>query len=124
MSLSNSSRRSLLNARVLCGYAVALSPSHAQTKAPAQVVNPPKTRLWMDVSTGGMAGMPELEIPGMGGLMGGKTGTHYYDAARTPHIMPPHILDVALWNCLPLIPVQRHHFVVQQRKRRLWHGHV
>lgn len=121
MSLSNSSRRSLLNARVLCGYAVALRPSHAQTKAPAQAVNPPKTRLRMDVSTGGMAGMPELEIPGMEGLMGGimgalggkgkeagggKTTTRYYGAARTPHMIPPHILDVALWNSLPLMPVQ------------------
>lgn len=89
--------------------------AQAQTKAPTQVVIPPKTLLWMDVSTGGMAGMPELEIPGMGGLMGGimgalggkgkdagggKTNTSYYGAARTPHMMPPRILDVALWNSL------------------------
>ena len=115
MPLSTPSRRSLLNVCVLCGFAAALSPGHAQTKAPVQVINPPKTQLWMDVSTGGMAGMPELEIPGMGGLMGGimgalggkgkdagggKTGTHYYGAARTPHMMPPRILDVALWNSL------------------------
>ena len=110
MPLSTPSRRSLLNVCVLCGFAAAPSPGHAQTKAPVQVINPPKTQLWMDVSTGGMAGMPELEIPGMGGLMGGimgalggkgkdagggKTGTHYYGAARTPHMMPPRILDVA-----------------------------
>ena len=115
MSLNTPSRRCLLNACVLFGYAAALSPGHAQTKAPVQVVNPPKTQLWMDVSTGGMAGMPELEIPGMGGLMGGimgafggkgkdagggKTSTHYYGAARTSHMMPPRILDVALWNSL------------------------
>ncbi len=114
MSLCTPSRRSLLNACVLCAYTAVLSPGHAQTKAPTQVTTPPKTQLWMDVSTGGMAGMPELEIPGMGGLMGGimgalggkgkdgggKTGTHYYGAARTPHMMPPRILDVALWNSL------------------------
>lgn len=87
----------------------------AAVGAQTQVVKPPKTLLWMDVSTGGMAGMPELEIPGMGGLMGGimgalggkgkdagggKTNTSYYGAARTPHMMPPRILDVALWNSL------------------------
>lgn len=98
-----------------CVAALGLNASVAQTKPPAQIVNPPKTLLWMDVSTGGMAGMPELEIPGMGGLMGGimgalggkgkeagggKTTTSHYGAARTPHMMPPRILDVALWNSL------------------------
>lgn len=92
----------------------AVLPLHS-VYAQTQVIKPPKTLLWMDVSTGGMAGMPELEIPGMGGLMGGimgalggkgkdagggKTNTSYYGAARTPHMMPPRILDVALWNSL------------------------
>ena len=90
--------------------ALLVSNAHAQTKP--QVVNPPKTILWMDVSTGGMAGMPEIEIPGMGNLMGGlmgamgkssdakSTGKEYYGMARTFHIMPPRIVDVALWNGL------------------------
>ena len=38
MSLNTPSRRCLLNACVLFGYAAALSPGHAQTKAPVQVV--------------------------------------------------------------------------------------
>ncbi|MBC7919010.1 MAG: hypothetical protein H7Y28_14495 [Rhodoferax sp.] len=87
-----------------------VSTAFAQTKP--QVVNPPKTILWMDVSTGGMAGMPEIDIPGMGNLMGGlmgamgkssdakSTGKEYYGMARTFHIMPPRIVDVALWNGL------------------------
>jgi hypothetical protein len=83
----------------------------AQT--PQQVVTPPKVMLWMDVSTGGLAGMPEFDMPGMGGLMGGmaaamgkggpgarSTNREYYGAARTFHLTPPRILDVALWNGL------------------------
>jgi hypothetical protein len=76
-----------------------------------QIVRPPKTLLWMDVSTGNMAGMPEIDIPGLGGLMGGlmgamgggnakSTGKEYYGSARSFHMMPPRILDVALWNGL------------------------
>lgn len=88
-----------------------VSTAVAQTKP--QVVIPPKTILWMDVSTGNMAGMPEIEIPGMGNLMGGlmgamgkssgdakSTGKEYYGMARTFHVMPPRIVDVALWNSL------------------------
>lgn len=93
--------------------ATALLVSNAVAQTKPQVVNPPKTILWMDVSTGGMAGMPEIEIPGMGSLMGGlmgamgkssgdakSTGKEYYGQARTFHIMPPRIVDVALWNGL------------------------
>jgi hypothetical protein len=78
-----------------------------------QIVKPPKVVLWMDVSTGNMAGMPEFDIPGVGGLMGGimgamgrgnadakNTSKAYYGSARTFHSMPPRILDVALWNSL------------------------
>ncbi len=97
---------------------VALAASVCCTAALAQtqVVKPPKTLLWMDVSTGSMAGMPELEIPGMGGLMGGimgafggkdkggsasgKSNAAYYGAARAFHMTPPRIVDVALWNSL------------------------
>jgi len=82
---------------------------YAQTTQ--QIVRPPKTLLWMDVSTGSMAGMPEIDIPGLGGLMGGlmgamgggnakSTGKEYYGSARSFHMMPPRILDVALWNGL------------------------
>lgn len=85
----------------------------AFAQTPQQVVTPPKVLLWMDVSTGGMAGMPEFDMPGMGGLMGGMAGAmgkggpggrstnrEYYGAARTFHLTPPRILDVALWNGL------------------------
>ena len=86
--------------------AVLAGPAWGQTP---QVVKPPKTVLWMDVSTGNMAGMPEIEVPGMGNLMGGLmdamgkgagkgTGKEYYGSARNFHVMPPRVLDVALWN--------------------------
>jgi hypothetical protein len=78
-----------------------------------QIVKPPKVVLWMDVSTGNMAGMPDFEMPEMGGLVGGimgaigrgnadakNTSKAYYGSARTFHSMPPRILDVALWNGL------------------------
>ena len=93
-------------ALMLCSGAL-----YAQTTQ--QIVRPPKTLLWMDVSTGTMAGMPEIDIPGLGGLMGGlmgamgggnpnakNSGKEYYGSARTFHMMPPRILDVALWNGL------------------------
>jgi hypothetical protein len=89
-----------------------LCASAAQAQSTQQVVHPPKVLLWMDVSTSGMAGMPEIDIPGLGGLMGGlmgamggnpnakTSGKEYYGAARSFHMMPPRILDVALWNGL------------------------
>ena len=45
------------------------------TAAVAQNVKPPKVQLWMDVSTGTMAGMPEMDsMSGMAGMMGGLMG--------------------------------------------------
>jgi hypothetical protein len=38
--------------------------------ASAQTDKAPKTQLWIDLSTGSMAGMPELDMPMGGGLMG------------------------------------------------------
>jgi hypothetical protein len=35
-----------------------LAASSVQAQNPQQIVRPPKVNLWMDVSTGGMAGMP------------------------------------------------------------------
>lgn len=73
----------------------------------AQTVKPPKAQLWMDVSTGVMAGMPEMDLPpGMGGMLGGMTGggrggaPTAYGLARTPNIMPPRVLDIAFYNSL------------------------
>ena len=78
------------------------------TGAGAQNAKPPKVQLWMDVSTGTMAGMPEMDsMPGMGammgGLMGGRGGggsssntTH--GLARSMNFMPPRVLDIALHN--------------------------
>ena len=46
-----------------------LAASAVQAQNTQQIVRPPKVNLWMDVSTGGMAGMPEMNMPGLGGLM-------------------------------------------------------
>jgi hypothetical protein len=59
-----------------------------------QNVPPPKVQLWIDVSTGGMAGMPDMEMPaGMGPAL-------TYGMARGHHAMPPRVLDIALFNSL------------------------
>jgi hypothetical protein len=81
--------------------------SLAAVPAVAQNVKPPKAQLWMDVSTGSMAGMPEMDLPGgmgglLGGLMGGRggaaTGNTTYGMARGMNIMPARVLDIALYN--------------------------
>ena len=63
----------------------------------------------MDLSTGSMAGMPEMDMGGgaaamMGGLMGGRGGAGggntTYGMARGMNIMPPRVLDIALHNRL------------------------
>lgn len=89
-----------------------LAAGAVQAQNTQQIVRPPKINLWMDVSTGGMAGMPEMDMPGMGGLMAGlggmglggpgakNAGREYYGSSRGFHVMPPRILDVALWNGL------------------------
>jgi hypothetical protein len=75
----------------------------------AQNTKPPKAQLWMDVSTGTMAGMPEMDMAGgaggmMAGLMGGRGGAGggntSYGMARGMNIMPPRVLDIALYNRL------------------------
>jgi hypothetical protein len=75
--------------------------------AQAQNAKPPKVQLWMDVSTGSMAGMPEMDMPaGMGGMLGGMMGSRggaggsntSYGMARSMNIMPPRVLDIALHN--------------------------
>lgn len=77
--------------------------------APAQTTKPPKAQLWMDLSTGSMAGMPEMDLPaGMGGMLGGimggrggaAGGNTSYGMARGMNIMPPRVLDIALYNSL------------------------
>lgn len=79
----------------------------AASGALAQNAKPPKAQLWMDVSTGTMAGMPEMDMPpGVGGLLGGMVGggrggaPTAYGVARTPNIMPPRVLDIAFHNNL------------------------
>jgi len=75
----------------------------------AQNVRPPKAQLWLDVSTGTMAGMPEMDMPaGMGGalagMMGGGAGRggapSTYGMARGMNVMPPRVVDVAFHNSL------------------------
>ena len=54
--------RQLFKPALLAALAASALGAHAQGN-----VKPPKVQLWMDVSTGGMAGMPELPA-GMGGM--------------------------------------------------------
>jgi len=93
----------------LCVLAAACS-----TGLRAQNVKPPKAQLWMDVSTGSMAGMPEMEMPaglgGMAGMLGGMMGgggaggrsgaSTAYGQARGMSVMPPRVLDIAFHNSL------------------------
>ena len=72
----------------------------------AQAVKAPKAQLWMDVSTGSMAGMPEVDMPGgiAGMMMGGGGGrggaSTTYGMARGMNVMPPRVLDIAFYNSL------------------------
>jgi hypothetical protein len=74
--------------------------------AGAQQAKAPKVQLWMDVSTGGMAGMPEMDGAAgavMGGMLGGRGGagaSTAYGAARGMTFMPPRVIDIALYNSL------------------------
>lgn len=92
----------------LLGSAIlAAGPATAQ-----QAAKPPKVQLWMDVSTGGMAGMPELDAmagAGAGGMLGGLMGRgmpgmgsalQTYGNARGMGISPARVVDIALWNSL------------------------
>ena len=76
--------------------------------AGAQTAKAPKTQLWIDLSTGSMAGMPEMDMPmgsGLMGMMGGSRaagagGNTHYGMARTMGFMPPRVIDIALHNSL------------------------
>ena len=77
--------------------------------AAAQTAKAPKTQLWIDLSTGSMAGMPEMDgLPGagmLGGMLGGGRpgaggGNTSYGMARANSIMPPRVIDIALHNSL------------------------
>ena len=84
----------------------------ASLGAHAQSTKTPKVQLWMDVSTGTMAGMPEMDsLPSggggmLGGLMGGGAapgmggGNTAYGNARAMSVMPPRVIDIALHNTL------------------------
>ncbi len=79
----------LLRPAVLAASLLAAFAASAQQSVP-----PPKVQLWMDVSTGGMAGMPEMQMPpGMGPAPA-------YGMARGMNVMPPRVLDIALYNRL------------------------
>ncbi len=104
MHITRSMRPSAI-ALLAAGFTVASAGLQAQT------TKPPKAQLWMDVSTGSMAGMPEMDMPGgaggmLGAMMGGGGGggrggaPTTYGLARTPNIMPPRVLDIAFHNSL------------------------
>lgn len=109
----------MINSPLLSLRAVllALGCCAVASAALAQNTKPPKAQLWMDLSTGSMAGMPEMDMPegmaGMlGGMMGGRGGTAggntQYGMARGMNIMPPRVLDIALYNSLrPGVPAEQ-----------------
>ncbi|CAN7154159.1 hypothetical protein LJR129_000096 [Acidovorax sp. LjRoot129] len=84
----------------------------ATLAAQAQTTKTPKVQLWMDVSTGTMAGMPEMDnLPTGGGMLGGMLGgggsaqgmggsNTSYGNARAMGVMPPRVIDIALHNTL------------------------
>lgn len=87
----------------------------ASLGAQAQNTKAPKVQLWMDLSTGTMAGMPEMDsLPGGGGMLGGLMGgmgggaapgmgggsNTSYGSTRAMSIMPPRVIDIALHNSL------------------------
>ena len=96
---------------------LALGCCTVASAALAQTTRPPKAQLWLDLSTGSMAGMPEIDLPqGMSGMLGGMTGGRggaaggntSYGMARGMNIMPPRVLDIALYNSLkPGVPAEQ-----------------
>ncbi|HON30133.1 MAG TPA: hypothetical protein PLN11_03725 [Ottowia sp.] len=66
----------------------------------AQGARPPKAQLWIDLSTGGMAGMPEMDLPMGGGAPPGMGGQMHYGMARGMAVMPPRVVDIAFHNSL------------------------
>ncbi len=99
---------------VLTPACLAVGLCIASLGAQAQTTKAPKVQLWMDVSTGTMAGMPEMDsLPGGGGMLGGLMGgmgggaqgragggNTSYGHARAMSIMPPRVIDIALHNTL------------------------
>jgi hypothetical protein len=94
-----------------CALALfALGAGLGGVSAHSQNIKPPRAQLWLDVSTGSMAGMPEMEMPaGMGGMLGGMMeggsggpggASSSYGLARGMSIMPPRVLDIAFYNSL------------------------
>ena len=102
--MKKNSQRSHLACRTRAAV-LALGTMVLATGSLAQNVKPPKVQLWMDVSTGTMAGMPEMDMSGAGGMMAGIMGGRgpgggntSYGMARSMNIMPPRVLDIALHN--------------------------
>lgn len=98
-------RFTMIPACLAAGLCVAAPGAHAQSS------KAPKVQLWMDLSTGTMAGMPEMDsLPGGGGMFGGLmgggaaqgmgSGNTAYGHARAMSIMPPRVIDIALHNTL------------------------
>lgn len=77
--------------------AAALTPalSMGQAARTQQQVAPAKVNYWMDVSTGEMAGMPSMPF-GMGGLMGGGSGSAAFGNAEGG--APGRWADLAVYN--------------------------
>lgn len=98
----------------VCLALLAMGLGLASLGAQAQNTKAPKVQLWMDLSTGTMAGMPEMDsLPGGGGMLGGLMGgmgggaqgragggNTAYGNARAMSVMPPRVIDIALHNSL------------------------
>lgn len=99
--MSRARRLSLHPIALATGLCLVCMAASAQTPA----AKPAKTQLWIDVSTGSMAGMPEMDTMPLGGLMGGNRtpgmgSNTAYGQARAMSIMPPRVIDIALHNSL------------------------
>ncbi|MBS0200944.1 MAG: hypothetical protein JSR70_10885 [Proteobacteria bacterium] len=86
------------NASMMALAVVAISTVSAAGNAPQG----PKTRVWIDVDTHTMAGMPDMG--GLGGFMmrrmGGDKGSQLYPTTRRAPTMSGQYLDIAVHNAL------------------------
>ena len=91
-------KQSNRNALTMALAVVAITTASAAGNAPQG----PKTRVWIDVDTHVMAGMPDMG--GLGGFMmrrmGGDKGSQLYPTTRRAPSMSGQYLDIAVHNAL------------------------
>jgi hypothetical protein len=93
LQLHRIARTTVLTAAIAAAFALP-----ASSAPPAG----PKTQIWIDLATHGMAGMPDLGILGgfAGRMMGGDKGPQGYPQSRGMPATTGKLLDVAMYNSL------------------------